>query len=158
MKSYKLLKIAIAAVAISYFLIGNISHRYGMAEVFPIATWELFSYVPRSENSDFGVKLLAVNGTTLNPPIYFEKAPQFFTKIHSIDAYMTIQSLGKALLANDESTAMIYQDLLENVYLADQSHITYVVMQRRYHLLERWNHGTFLSEVELGVFNTVQGQ
>jgi hypothetical protein len=158
MKSYKLLKMVIAVLAISYFLIGNISHRYGIAEIFPIATWELFSYVPRSENSDFGVKILAVNGTALNPPVYFEKASQFFTKIHSIDVYMTIQVLGKALLAKDESTAASYRDLLEDVYLADQAQITYVVTQRRYHLLERWNHGTFLSEVELGTFNTEQGQ
>jgi hypothetical protein len=158
MRSYKLLKIGIAALAISYFLIGNISQRYGIAEIFPIATWELFSYVPRSEDADFGVKILAVNGTSLDSPVYFEKASQFFTKIHSIDAYMTIQVLGKALLANDQSTAASYRDLLENVYLADQAQITYVVTQRRYDLLERWNHGTFLSEVELGVFNADQGQ
>jgi hypothetical protein len=153
-KTYRALKRWIAAVIIGYFLLGTTTNLTIHREIFPIFSWDLFSSIPAPQGSDYGIKILAVDGVALNPPVYFEKADTIFAKAHSIDAYSSIALLGGAVAANDQAAIDAQRAVFEPVFLSDRKNVRYVVVQRTYDLLERWQSNTFIQETELRAFET----
>ena len=100
MRSYTILKRGITTLVILYFLIGNITWAAWDLEIFPIYSWDLFSYIPNL-SIDYGLKINAIDGTYLDQPIYFQDAKDIFNNTESIIAFNVIQTLGEAIEINN---------------------------------------------------------
>ncbi len=154
MRSVQRLKYALASIVVLYALIA-VGLRFlwpsGPTEVFPIFSWDLFSVVPGSVVVDYGVKITAVDGTALDPPLYFEQATAYFKQAHSVDASVIIGRLGTNCQGRNDPNLPI-ADYFNTVFLADHALVEYTVMQRTYDLLDRWHNQQFIAEQPVCIF------
>jgi hypothetical protein len=111
--------------------------RAGAEEVFPFASWSLFSLVP-NQVEDFSLRVTRLNGKPLEPPKYFEALYKVLPSVSDHSARMTIQKLGRALAAGKGEDAKFWRDHLEQSYLAKFADVDYQVVHRRYDVMDRW--------------------
>ena len=150
MKRYRWLQRAFTIIIVGYVLIAVGRHMRGQGEFYPLFVWDLFTYVPEPTVQDYGLHILAINGTPLEPPLYFEQADTFFKHAHSIEAQTVIGQLASGV--HNGSHIDQPRAYLEQQYLADQPQVLYAIVLRSYNLLDRWKSNTFLEETVLHVF------
>lgn len=134
-----------------YAGIGSITwYRFGY-EIYPIFPWELFSRVPTTV-SDYGLRITHLNGQPLDPPVYFEDAPDRFPEARSIIASGDTQSLGAAIERNDQPGITSLRQRIEARYLAAAPSVQYEVVKRQWLPLERYRQHTFVDEHVIAQF------
>jgi hypothetical protein len=116
--------------------------HHGVGEIYPIAPWTLFCFVPNQE-SDFAVRLTSIDGQSSAPAPYFESLTQF-NENQKIPAVSIIRDMG-ALSGNIESEAFARQRrMFEHNYLRWLGReVRYELVRREYDVLNRWRTGDF---------------
>lgn len=151
MQAYRRLQWGIAAFVLLYALIGNAVWFRHYREIYPIFSWDLFSYVP-NEVADFGLRITRTGDTVLDFPIYFEAATGLVPDAQSIVAYTNIQALGVAIMAGQSVELAAAAHRVESLHLYTLMPVEYEIVRRRYSPLARWREGEFLSEEAIGAF------
>lgn len=149
MRLYRRMQWGFATLALLYFLVGNGAWLWGNREIYPIFSWDLFSYVP-NEVVDFGLRITKTGNTELEPPLYFEAAVDLLPDAQSIVAYTNIQALGAAIRAGQP--VELAADRVAALHLYPLLPVEYEIVQRRYAPLDRWRTGAVRSEELLGAF------
>jgi hypothetical protein len=114
----------------------------GVGEIYPFAPWALFCFVPNYE-SDFAVRIRAIDGRQLDQPPYFEQLPGFDEHQKTIGRGV-IEGMGS--LAGDQASPAFAEQrrLFERNYLAPLGDdVRYELVRREYDVLERWKTGAF---------------
>lgn len=153
MKAYRRLQKFIVAVLIVYVTVGYGFHYLKWPELYPIYSWELFSYVPDRERIDFGLLITSVNDRPLPEPVYFEDAEELLNDAHSIEAYVSIQELAVAILRDNRSEAARIQEYIESLYFSDLESISYQIIRRKADLLSLWEGADYDEEVIIASFD-----
>jgi hypothetical protein len=128
------------ALTVGPTLVRAAGHR-SKGEMFPLSRWAMFNRID-SQVDDYGLRIRAVAGQALSPPVYFENAG--LAQSQSVTAYHAIQKFAERTLAHD-SEADTSRTLVEERYLA-QAAVEYDLVARRWDPLARWNGGPFKSE------------
>lgn len=151
MKAYRrYVLIYLVAVAV-YVPMSTVLWARFQRELFPFAPWELFSHVPNAHH-DFGVRVISVDGQAVDGAPYLETLPGIPAEGYSINAHITIQTLGQQLESGDEAGAAATRAFFEERYLAGVGTMVYSVYARDSVPLARWNEAGFLREVEVAQF------
>lgn len=144
MKSYRISILCLVAFSVVYALISGtvlvLLRGGGHGEIYPFAPWALFCFAPNDE-TDFAVRLTAVDGQPLDSPQFFEELPHFNQHQRTIGVGI-IQELGR--LSSDQQSPEFDRQrrLFESNYLKHISTQTeYEIVRRRYDVLERWRTG-----------------
>lgn len=153
MKRYRITQWAIVLSLILYPLIAFTTIGLPQRELFPFFSWELFSHIPPPEITSYGIRFSSANGQTLTPPIYFEEAKHLTPYADSVDAFVTIQSLGQAVEQSDQSKMMATQQLIQSAYFGELTSANYQLVRRRFDLLERWQLNQYAQENVLTDFS-----
>ena len=123
---------------IAYLLVVLQTERvHGREEMFPVATWSLFSKVP-NEVKDYTLRLRVVRGQRLAEPVFFEDADQHLSNTMSHSARISIQRLGRGLAAKDDAEVARVRAYLEDLHLRTAGDATYDVVMRTYDPLARY--------------------
>lgn len=157
-QAYHRLKI-LAAVMLCGYALAAVAIKAAFRherEVFPLFSWSLYSTVPREE-ADYGVRILAVGGQTVDPPLFFEDARSFFPYVNQSQLMMTVQPLGRALDSGNTEAAARYRLLLERHHLRGRGVVHYEIARRAFNTLARWTTGRFSVVRSVGTFST-EGQ
>lgn len=157
MLKYRRLEGAVWAIFVAYALAGfynQLAMGGGDREkLFPAASWALFARVPQ-EITDYGVRVLELNGERLALPTFQEGAGDRLPALASLDAYRLIQVLGGGLWKDDRDTVARARRALEGIYLSGAEPYRYEVVRRTYDPLERWHGGTVRAARPLGEFDS----
>lgn len=117
----------------------NRHHR----EIFPVASWSLFSYVA-AERTEFAVLITQVDGEPLAAPREFMDSRDLFSGAGSIRAYYTIQDLGAATGRRSAALMEKLRWLLESQYMQGPNRdIRYQLILRSFDPIERWRGGSY---------------
>lgn len=146
MRQYRQTQLSILIGLILYPIIALSTIGLPQRELFPFFSWELFSYIPADTITSYGIRFSSANGESLAQPIYFEEAKHLTPYADSVDAFVTLQSLGNAIAQNDAQQTAATQQLLQGTYFGDMSAAEYAIVRRRFDLLERWRHNRYLEE------------
>jgi hypothetical protein len=106
-------------------------------EIFPFFKWDLFSRVPNSDQEDYGIRFVEVDGRPVDPPVYFEEADELISTSRSPDAQSTIRNIGRAVEHDQPVVLAENRALFEGRQLQGLDSATYEVVKRRYDLIER---------------------
>ena len=134
-----------------YFIIGNFTWALFKLEIYPIASWNLFSVVPNLV-TDYGLQIKSINQVELEEPTYFQDLPDEFAEANSIVAFYVIQNLGIAIEKNDTESIENLREQIENEYFASQQHVEYEIYKRSYFAMDRWDTGQYEEEGRLVTF------
>ena len=96
MSPYRRLRLAAVAILLVELVVGLGGTLTPRREIFPFASWFLFSLVP-GQTSDYDLVLRAEGDRPLAPPPRFSQAGRLVTTPHSIVSYNLIQQLGRAV-------------------------------------------------------------
>jgi hypothetical protein len=114
----------------------------GVGEIYPIAPWALFCFVPNYE-VDFGIRLLAINGSELKEQPYFEQLPNFSAVQKTVGSGI-IHDMGVLASSDDGPRFETQRSLFERNFLSAVSqHVRYELVRREYDVLARWRTGAF---------------
>ena len=152
MRTYRRLQQAIAALLVLYAALGVLTWRGIMPEVFPVYSWDLFSTIPSPVERDLGLRITSVGGQPLNPPVYVQQLSTVFPRAATIDAFVTIQSLGAAARDHNDTEVEKLRGYLEPTFLGGAGAVEYEVIERRFDPLRRWQTGELLDEKTLASF------
>ena len=103
----RFLAVAILLVELVVGLGGTLTPR---TEIFPFASWFLFSLVP-GKVSDYDLVLRAVGDRPLVPAPRFSQAGRMVHAPHSIVVYQTIQQFGGAVEKHDPRADLLRRQL-----------------------------------------------
>jgi hypothetical protein len=123
--------------------------QMGAQELYPFASWSLFTWVPNEVN-DHSIRLLSIDGRPLDPPIFFEDSREHFRGAPLSPARVMMLHLGRATESADEKTAADLRRRFERLYLDGQGAVEYEIVARRFDPLERWRQGHFRGLTPLG--------
>lgn len=139
-----------------YFLFSSGVYWLDLGEVYPFAPWSLYSHVNTVEK-DYAVRITAVEGEVLAEPLYFQEASHLFPEAQDVTAQVSMQRLGKAVLAGNETAVAEIREYVEPIYLetAAIKQVEYEVVERRFNPLERWRTGVFMEERVLASFEAL---
>lgn len=155
MAAYRRTKWLILGAILFYFTVGNGARYWLGREIYPIFSWELFSYVP-NELVDYGLRVTQVDHRVLPKAVYFEAAPELFKDAQSIIAYNNIQALGQMIDAHRSDNAEAAHIKVEQQHLQIAHSLRYEIVRRNSIPLIRWKTGSFSSEVVIANFETAQ--
>jgi hypothetical protein len=110
-------------------------------EMFPLSRWAMFNRI-YSQVDDYGIRIRAIGGTPVSPPVYYENAG--LERSQSVTAYVAIQKFAERTVAHDPDAATS-RTLVEERYLGKPA-VEYELVARRWDPLVRWNGGPFQSE------------
>ena len=152
MRRYRRVNRFFAATAAAYLVIAVAGRAVRSDEFFPFASWSLFSKVP-NEVRDYTVRIVAVNGQTLDRPVDFENSRELFgPAAASHGARMIIQRIGEAANRADASATTRARASFESLHLREHRPVRYELVERRYDPIERWRDGKFRSTRTMGTF------
>ena len=100
MSSYRRLRLFAVTLLVVEFVVGMGGWLTSRHEVFPFASWFLFTLVPH-RTTEYDLEFRAANDRPLDPPVRFSRASGLTYQPHSITAFNLIQSLGVALEHGD---------------------------------------------------------
>lgn len=155
MRYYTVLKRLITILVILYFFVGNFTWEFYKLEIFPIYSWDLFSYIPNL-SGDYGLKINAINGEYLDPPLYYQDAADLFNDTESIITFNVIQTLGQAIDQQDNAKITAAREQIETLYFGKYDQVEYELKKRTYYASERWRSGQFESEERLATYDTTR--
>ncbi len=116
--------------ALFYAIVGNYTWVTAQSELFPIYSWDLFSYVP-THTSEFAIRITAINGEPLDLPLYFNEATKYIPAAQTIEAFALIQRFGNAVYTNN-SDAVTLQQQFEALYLQQLETVSYELVIRTF--------------------------
>ena len=153
MQYYTFLKRFIAVVVILYFVMGNFTWNRYHIEIFPVYSWDLFSYIPNL-SIDYALKINAIDQVYLDPPAYFQEMPNEFSEANSIVAYHVIQSFGRAVELNDVESIKNLRQQIESIYFSNQTQVEYEIRKRTFFAGERWRENRYEENIRLATYDT----
>jgi hypothetical protein len=121
-------------------------------EIFPFASWELFSYVP-NELHDYGVRIIQVDGATVEGWPYLETLDALIGADYTINVHQAIQTLGIQVEQADYDAVEESQAFFEATHLGALGSVEYALYSRRSQPIARWRGEGFTHEVELAIFH-----
>jgi hypothetical protein len=123
----------------------------GFGEIYPIAPWALFCFVPNRE-SDFGIRVTAVDGHAYECSQYFEQLPQFSEKQKTIGTGI-IREMGALSNGTESPEFEERRRLFECNFLHCLGRdVHYELVCREYEVLDRWRKGEFQRVELIGAF------
>jgi len=125
----------------------------GPGEVFPVSTWSLFCSVP-NEIDEYAVRTVSVDGAVVPNAPYYQESGDWFAHARSIQAYVAIQTLGKAIAAEDAEAVEDVRRYFEPLYLGRGRLVSYRVVRRVGPPIEVWRTKAFRRETQLAEFET----
>ena len=151
--SYRRLRLFAVALLVVEFVVGMGGWLTPRHEVFPFASWFLFTLVP-NHTTEYDLEFRAANGRPLDPPVRFSRAASLVFQPHSITAFNVIQGLGAAL---EHGTPRETHTLRAQIdAFCGSSHLTYEVVKVTYDPVARYDTGAALQRRVLGTFTTHQ--
>lgn len=121
-------KLFILAILVTYFSVGFLM-RYGKLgrendpRLFPFFSWALFSEVVREVEEYHTIRILALEGEKLDPPIYFNDAEQLFER-HLENApqtwYVLFEELAESLEKSRADRVGILRSRIDKNLLAEE--------------------------------------
>lgn len=139
MRRYQRLQRSLAAAVALYVVAGlaatALPPKY---EVFPFFCWFLFPVSPTVE-SRWALRVEQVGGVTLPEARWYEELG-VTRDPWAMDAYLTIQALGRAVEAGDAVAEATARRRLEANFLPTPTR--YSLVRIRFEVLERWRDGT----------------
>ena len=120
-------------------------------EVFPFFDWDLFSVVPHAEETDYGLRVIEVDGEPLPQPLFLEETDGLFPLSRSPTANEIVQALGAAVRRGDDSETARALALLKTVVL-EPHEVTFEMVLRDYDIVERARSRRFIRIDRLTIF------
>ncbi len=151
MLRYRRLQIFVAA-ALAFVMVvglgGTLTPRH---EIFPFASWFLFSLVP-GRRSEFDLTLHAANEKGSDPGRPYNQADGLVHHPHSIVTHEIIQQLGEAEQNHDATARGALRRQIEADF--EPSVTRYDLVRVTYSPVERWRTGRVLATETLRSFGT----
>ena len=119
-------------------------------EWFPFFSWSLFSNIP-NDIEDYGARVLALDGETLDPPLMFEQLEPRLRGSRSQVVHRGLQELGAAWESGDVATVESLTGQLERGLFRDRA-VTWELLHRHYLYYDLVVHGRLLDERPLARF------
>ncbi len=138
MLRYRRLQIFVAAALALVMAIGLGGTLTPSHEIFPFASWFLFSLVP-GRRSEFEVILRVIDNKPVEPGRPFRQADFLVHHPHSIVIHEIIQKLGAAEEARDAKTSRALRRQIEGEF--DPAISRYDLVRVTYKPVERWKTG-----------------
>jgi hypothetical protein len=151
MDRYHRLRIFAITALTAQFVIGLGGTLTSRREIFPFASWFLFSLVP-FQSSDYD--LLIHPPEDSGSPLPLSKAGKFVSSSHSIVAFNLIQQLGHAVEKHDRDLVGRLRQQIEARFRVPG--IRYDLVRVRYAPIPRWTSGAVVSQEPLGTFTAGQ--
>lgn len=123
----------------------------GRGEVFPVFRWDLFASTPQPSRTDGGVRLVALDGRPLTPPVYLE-ASGLVSGANRAQARQAAQQLRSALRRGDERLPELIARF-ESSYLGRYDSAEYQLVERRYDIRDRVTCECYLAEEVLAEYS-----
>lgn len=141
MSRYRNLHRALAALLAVYLAVAVLGElRPGADEVFPFASWSLFSRVHNAAD-DFSLRFTEVTGVPLPEPTWWEQMSATFTEARLHPPRMLLQRWGEAVESGDEAAAARREDEFVALYLQPSRPLSFTLSRRTYDPLVRWQTG-----------------
>jgi len=146
MRAYRISIVAVFLFAVAYPLIAGVvlvfGRDRGVDEIYPIAPWALFCFVP-NEEVNFAIRILAVDKRVLKQPQYLEDMHTFSEDQMTV-GYSIVQEIGRRAVA-EQSEALAWElQLFERSFLRPLGQIVqYELVRRQFDVLERWRTGEY---------------
>ena len=128
------IQLGFISCALIYALVGNYTWATTHSELFPIYSWDLFSYIP-AHTSEFAIRFTAIDGVTLDPPLYFNEATKYIPTAQTIEAFALIQRFGNAVYTNSSEMTMLQQQF-EALYLQQLETVSYDLVIRTFDAID----------------------
>jgi hypothetical protein len=122
-------------------------------ETFPFFMWELFSTVPEPHQTDYGLRLVEIDGSAVDG-VYFEES--LLPSHQASAAQGVIGRMGADLEAGRTDDLEVARLLLETRYLYPLSTARYELVKREYDVGDRYDCSCFTSEIVLAEFSMTQ--
>lgn len=114
----------------------------GRGEIFPIASWSLFSKVP-SVVTDYSLVIREIDGCVMSPSFFWEESSHYFAAAVHHAGFVVIDRVGLALASGDEALAEELRHKFELVHMREAERVRYDLVRRTYDPLVRWKSGAF---------------
>ena len=148
MTPYRRLRLVAVAALLAELGVGLGGALTPRREIFPFASWFLFSLVP-GQTSDYDLVLRAVDARPLDPPPRFSQAGRLVATPHSIVTYNLIQQLGHAVEHGEPGIDILRQQVDAQF---TEPLIHYDLVKATYRPVERWESDRTLRLVPLRSF------
>jgi hypothetical protein len=135
----------LSAALAAEFILGFGGALTPRGEIFPFASWLLFSLVPY-HTSEYDLRLEVPDGK----PVSFSEAGSLVRNPHSIVTFQLIQQLGRAVAARRNSETRRLRAQLEAFFQAPKVHYDLVTLT--YDPVQRWNTGQILAIRQVAAF------
>lgn len=122
-------------------------------EVFPFFCWFLFPVAP-NQVERYALLVEELAGRPVDPPRSFQKM-HLVAEPHAMDAWTSVQALGRAVEAQDEARIRMLRTRIEMNFLPPPSRV--VLVKRRFDPLVRYKTGRIDAETRLAVFTSSHG-
>jgi hypothetical protein len=147
MHRYRGLRVFAVLALTAEFVIGLGGYLTPRHEIFPFASWFLFSLVP-FQSSDYD--LLIHPAEDGGAPLPLNQAGKYVSSSHSIVAFQLIQQLGQAQEDHDADLVRRLRQQIEPRFRVPG--LRYDLVKVRYAPIPRWTSGAVLSQALLASF------
>lgn len=151
MLHYRRLQIFVAAVLAFVLTVGLGGTLTPSREIFPFASWFLFSLVPDRRN-EYDVLLSVVDNKPMEPGRPFRQADNLVHHPHSIVIHEIIQQFGVAEATHNAKASRTLRRQIEGEF--DPAISRYDLVRVTYKPVERWKTGRVQDTVVLRSFAT----
>ena len=151
--SYRRLRFVAVVLLAAEFVVGMGGWLTPRHEVFPFASWFLFTLVP-NHTTEYDLEFRAANDRPLDPPVRYSRAASLVAQPHGITAFNVIQALGASLEHHDPPETRALRAQVDA--LCGSSRLTYDVVRVTYDPVARYDTGAALQRHVLGTFTTHQ--
>lgn len=137
----------------AYILLAAVGHlRHG--EIYPFATWSLFSRVP-NHTTDYTLRILEVDGRRLDPPPFLTAAGKWLTLPgYGHELSVNVQQLGHEIERGDGAAISQQRARVEGYCFTGHESVKYEVMRRQFNPLDAWRTGRYRDVRVLATFQT----
>ncbi len=138
MRHYRRLQLAAAAALAFMLVVGLGGTLLPSHEVFPFASWFLFSLVPGPQN-EYDLLLRTANDDPAKPGHPFRASDGLVHHSHSVVFHELIQQLGAAEARRDAAASRALRRQIEADF--EPSVVRYDLVRAKYSPIERWRTG-----------------
>jgi hypothetical protein len=147
MHRYQRLRLFAGLMLTAEFVIGFGGVLTPRGEIFPFASWQLFSLVP-FQSSEY--ELIIRPPKDSGPPVPLNQAGKFVTSAHSIVAYQLIQQFGRAEEHGDRELAGRLRQQIEARFRVPG--VRYDLVKVTYAPIPRWTDGAVVAQTPMASF------
>lgn len=149
------LKYLAIGTLVLYFVLGAGLRVFVRDDIYPIFSWNLFSYIPNDQYK-FSLRVLSYGTDKYTPPKRFDEMATIFEKIHQppTEYVRDIDQMGYALQGKDTDKIARIKTRLDTMFYKTPA--TYEITKVRYNPVEFWRTRSYISEVVLITFDTTK--